>query len=80
MGRCKLWFCGKGHGGEENSFKISLRTQPTGIMKAASVSQIDLHASGYRGVGKGKTSVTGNQYLRWTTSLFELDGGGKGAS
>lgn len=41
--------------GEENSFKISLRTLPTEIMKAASVSMIDMHASSYRGVGKGLT-------------------------
>ena len=67
-------------GGEQNSLKIFLRTQPTGIMKAASVSKIDVRASSYRGVGKGVTSVTGKWYLHWTTRLFELDGAGRGAS
>lgn len=64
----------------EKSYKTSLRSQPTGIMKAASVSKIDVCAFSSRGGGKGMALLTGNQYLHWTTSLFELDGGGKGAS
>ena len=41
--------------GEENSFKISLRTLPTEIMMAASVSLTDMPASSDRGAGKGLT-------------------------